>query len=103
MTECHQETLIPKSKCISFINNKVKDDSKSTFITLKTIKALPTLMQLNFKMQSFMLEAIIIKKLSQKVRLPVTEHNSTVKIAFLMRKHCKKSVCYCKDCYNLAD
>ncbi len=46
-------------------------------------------MQLNFKMQSFMLEAIIIKKLSQKVRMPVTEHNSTVKIAFLMRKYCK--------------
>ena len=47
-------------------------------------------MQLNFKMQSFMLEAIIIKKLSQKVRMSVTEHNSTVKIAFLMRKYCKK-------------
>ena len=54
------------------------------------IKALPTLMQLNSKMQSFMLEAIIIKKLSQKVRMPVTEHNSTVRIAFFMRKYCKK-------------
>ncbi len=48
-------------------------------------------MQLNFKMQLFMLEAIIIKKLSQKVRMPVTEHNSTVKIAFLMRNYCKKN------------
>ncbi len=44
-------------------------------------------MQLNLKMQSFMLEAIIIKKLSQKVRMPVTEHNSTVKLVFLMRKY----------------
>ncbi len=37
------------------------------------------------------LEAIVIKKLNQKVRLQVTEHNSTVKIAFLMRKYCKKN------------
>ncbi len=41
-------------------------------------------------MKSFMLEAIIIKKLSQKVRMPVTEHNATVKIAFSLRKYCKK-------------
>ncbi len=36
------------------------------------------------------IEAIIIKKLSEKVRMPVTEHNSTVTIAFLMRKYCKR-------------
>ena len=44
-------------------------------------------MQINFKMQLFRLEAIIFKKLSQKVRMPVTEHNSTLKIAFVMGKN----------------
>ncbi len=68
------------------------DDWKSTFITLKTIKAFQTLMQLYFNMQWFRLEAIIFKKLSQKVRMPVTEHNSTLKITVLMRKYCKKTL-----------
>ena len=63
---------------------------KINFSYSQNDQSAPTLMQLNFKMQSFRLEAIIIKKLSQKVRMPVTEHNSTVKIAFLMRKYCKK-------------
>ncbi len=85
-----ENAYLLKGTCNTLYKN-VKDDWKSTFITLKTIKALPTLMRLNFKMQSFMLEAIIIKKLSQKVRLPVTELNSNVKIAFLIIKYCKKN------------
>ena len=38
-------------------------------------------MQINFKVQLFRLEAIIIKKLSQKVRMSVTDQNSTITIA----------------------
>ena len=60
----NQETSSNHPYCRYIIKNT---ERKSTFITLKTIKALPTLMQLNFKMQSFMLEAIIIKKLSQEL------------------------------------
>ena len=50
-------------------------------------------MQIHFKTQLFMLEAIIIRKLVQKVRMQVTDQNSIIKIANFNEKVCpKKSV-----------
>ena len=51
-------------------------------------------MQLNFKMQSFMLEAIIIKKLSQKVRMPVTDQNSIIKMALFNEKILREKILF---------
>ena len=42
-------------------------------------------MQINFKMQLFRLEALILKKLRHKVRMRVIDQNSTIKIAFSIK------------------
>ena len=54
------------------ILKKVKDNLKSSFITLnENIQRFLALMQMNFKMQKFRLEAMIIDKLSQKIKMLV--------------------------------
>ena len=57
---------------IKKIGQKVKDNLKSSFITLnENIQRFLALMQMNFKMQKFRLEAMIIDKLSQKIKMLV--------------------------------
>ena len=45
-------------------------------------------MQINFKMQELRLEAI--KKLSQKVGIPITDQNTTMKISIFNEKILQK-------------